>query len=39
MKGRLITFEGPDGAGKTTIINEILKQIHASKQANVLVTR
>ena len=39
MKGRLITFEGPDGAGKTTIINEILKQIPASKQANVLVTR
>lgn len=39
MKGSLITFEGPDGAGKTTIINEILKQIPESKRSNVLVTR
>ena len=35
MKGSLITFEGPDGAGKTTIINEILKQIPESKRSNV----
>lgn len=39
MQGSLITFEGPDGAGKTTIINEILKQIPEIKKANILVTR
>ena len=39
MQGSLITFEGPDGAGKTTIINEILKQIPEIKRANILVTR
>ncbi|QNQ81433.1 dTMP kinase [Lactobacillus sp. PV034] len=39
MRGHFITFEGPDGAGKTTIINEILKQIPAAKKKNILVTR
>lgn len=39
MKGSLITFEGPDGAGKTTIINEILKQVPEMKRSNILVTR
>ena len=39
MQGSLITFEGTDGAGKTTIINEILKQIPEIKRANILVTR
>ncbi len=27
-KGIFITFEGPDGAGKTTIINLVAKQLH-----------
>ena len=27
MKGKLIVFVGPDGAGKTTLIKEIRKQI------------
>lgn len=39
MKGHFITFEGPDGAGKTTIINEIFKQIPQDKQTKILVTR
>ncbi len=26
-KGLFITFEGPDGAGKTTIINMVAKEI------------
>ena len=32
--GRFITFEGPDGAGKTTIINLVAKEL-----PNVLLTR
>ena len=36
MKGHFITFEGPDGAGKTTIINEIFKQIPQDKQTKIL---
>lgn len=39
MQGSLITFEGPDGAGKTTIINEILNQVPETKRSNILVTR
>src|SRR5690242_1695138 len=33
-KGIFITFEGPDGAGKTTIINRVASQLE-----NVLLTR
>ena len=39
MRGYLITFEGPDGAGKTTVINEIIKQLPQSLQERTLVTR
>jgi dTMP kinase len=34
INGTFITFEGPDGAGKTTIINMVAKQLD-----NVLLTR
>ena len=39
MTGYFITFEGPDGAGKTTVINEVVKQIQASCKRPILVTR
>lgn len=31
--GRLFVFEGPDGVGKTTIINEIERRLHECGQA------
>lgn len=31
--GRLFVFEGPDGVGKTTIINEVEKRLYGSGQA------
>lgn len=36
MMGRLFVFEGPDGAGKTTIIAEVKKRLHAVDQNCVL---
>lgn len=39
MRGYLITFEGPDGAGKTTVINEIIKQLPQTLQERTIVTR
>ncbi|WP_276804524.1 dTMP kinase [Lactobacillus hominis] len=39
MSGYLITFEGPDGAGKTTIINEIMKTFPNEVKHPVIVTR
>ena len=27
MTGKLIVFEGPDGSGKTTVINEVKKRL------------
>lgn len=39
MSGYFITFEGPDGAGKTTIINEIMKNFPEMVKNEVLVTR
>lgn len=39
MHGYLITFEGPDGAGKTTIINEIMKTFPQEVKQPVIVTR
>ena len=39
MKGYLITFEGPDGAGKTTVINELIKQLPKEIQEKTIITR
>ena len=38
MKGYFITFEGPDGSGKTTQIN-LLKEYLVNKGHDVIVTR
>ncbi len=39
MQGYFITFEGPDGAGKTTVINEVVKAIQGQCKREILVTR
>lgn len=39
MRGYLITFEGPDGAGKTTVINELIKQLPKEIQEKTIITR
>lgn len=39
MSGIFISFEGPDGAGKTTAIEALLKKIATSTNKEVLVTR
>ncbi|EJN53209.1 Thymidylate kinase (dTMP kinase), partial [Lactobacillus gasseri CECT 5714] len=33
------TFEGPDGAGKTTVINELIKQLPKEIQEKTIITR
>ncbi|TWS94086.1 dTMP kinase [Streptococcus sp. sy018] len=38
-KGLLISFEGPDGAGKTTVLERVLPSLQADLTANVLATR
>ncbi|WP_125767574.1 dTMP kinase [Lapidilactobacillus wuchangensis] len=39
MAGSFISFEGPDGAGKSTVIQAIAEQLQAQNQAPVLITR
>lgn len=39
MRGFFISFEGPDGAGKSTVLAEVLKQIGPKFKAQYLVTR
>ncbi|KRM79132.1 tmk protein [Lapidilactobacillus dextrinicus DSM 20335] len=39
MSGIFISFEGPDGAGKTTVIEALLKKIATITNKEVLVTR
>ncbi|GAA3634089.1 dTMP kinase [Lactobacillus hamsteri] len=39
MRGFFISFEGPDGAGKSTVLAEVLKQIGPKLKAQYLVTR
>lgn len=39
MKGFFISFEGPDGAGKSTVLAEVLKQIGPKLKTQYLVTR
>lgn len=38
MKGLFITIEGPDGSGKTTIVQELTKRLETSK-INYIITR
>lgn len=39
MVGHLISFEGPDGAGKTTVIREVVKQLADRIDQEIMVTR
>lgn len=39
MAGKFITFEGTDGAGKTTILNMILKHLQATMKNQFVVSR
>ncbi|MCH5462227.1 dTMP kinase [Lactobacillus sp. LC28-10] len=39
MAGLFISFEGPDGAGKTTVLTQITEQFQAQKRTDILVTR
>lgn len=39
MKGYLITFEGPDGAGKTTVLQEVIKELAPQLRESYLITR
>ena len=38
-KGRLISFEGPDGAGKTTVLREVVKRLEQTLAMEIEVTR
>lgn len=39
MTGKFITFEGPDGAGKTSILNALVKQVQTKLSQELVVTR
>ncbi|MBU9789627.1 dTMP kinase [Lentilactobacillus sp. G22-6] len=39
MKGKFITFEGPDGAGKTSVMNKVVEQFDQEIGDQLLVTR
>ncbi|AQW21815.1 dTMP kinase [Lentilactobacillus curieae] len=39
MTGKFITFEGPDGAGKTTVMNNVVEKISSLLGDRLLVTR
>jgi dTMP kinase len=39
VAGLLITFEGPDGAGKTTVLSAIVKQLTQDYGSRLVVTR
>ncbi len=39
MKGYFVSFEGPDGAGKSTVLKEVLDQISPELKTQYLVTR
>lgn len=39
MKGLFITVEGPDGAGKTSVINELFPRLQTSARQTILKTR
>lgn len=39
MKGYFVSFEGPDGAGKSTVLKEVLAEIGPELRPQYLVTR
>ncbi|MCI1986503.1 MAG: dTMP kinase [Lactobacillus sp.] len=39
MAGKFISFEGPDGAGKTSVLQALLPQLQQHSQADVVLTR
>ena len=39
MKGKFISFEGPDGAGKRTVMKKVLEQLEPELKPQYLVTR
>ena len=39
MKGYFVSFEGPDGAGKSTVLKEVLDKIGPKLKPQYLVTR
>ncbi|GAX06469.1 thymidylate kinase [Secundilactobacillus pentosiphilus] len=39
MAGLFISFEGPDGAGKTTVLSAITERFKTAKRTDILVTR
>ncbi|GAX08623.1 thymidylate kinase [Secundilactobacillus silagincola] len=39
MAGLFISFEGPDGAGKTTVLSAIAEQLDTANRTDILVTR
>ena len=39
MKGKFISFEGPDGAGKSTVMKKVLEQLGPELKPQYLVTR
>jgi dTMP kinase len=39
MTGYFVSFEGPDGAGKSTVLKEVLAKIGSQLKPQYLVTR
>ncbi len=39
MNGKFITFEGPDGAGKTSVMNRVIEVFNQEIGDQLLVTR
>jgi len=39
LAGLFISFEGPDGAGKTTVLSAIAEQLDTANRTDILVTR